>query len=96
MRARFSAGASFTLPPMATETPSDDLVRPVVPSQLGRRVAVLVAGLFIGMIVAAIVGGVDWLIGIGGGGTALGTLGLAYFTFTVAQRTTVGRKPMQL
>jgi hypothetical protein len=33
-------------------------------------------------------GGVNWLIGIGGAGTAMGTLGLAYFTFTVAERTT--------
>jgi hypothetical protein len=40
------------------------------------------------MIVAAAVGGVNWLIGVGGAGTALGTLGLAYFTFTVAARTT--------
>lgn len=39
------------------------------------------------MIVAGLVGGVNWLIGVGGAGTALGTLGLAYFTFTVAQRT---------
>lgn len=50
--------------------------------------AAFVALTLMGMVVAAAAGGVDWLIGVGGAGTAVGTLGLAYFTFAVAERTT--------
>ena len=73
---------------MTTPHGGDDLLPAAVPKRLGRYSAVLVVAVLVGMVIAAVAGGVDWLIGIGGAGTAVGTLGLAYFTFTVAERTT--------
>lgn len=68
--------------------PPDDLLPSTVPKRFGLTAAGFVALVLVGMAAAAIVGGVNWLIGLGGAGTALGTLGLAYFTFAVAERTT--------
>ena len=70
---------------MTTETPRGDVLPAAPARRLGPVVAVL-AVVLVGMVIAAIAGGVTWLIGIGGAGTALGTLGLAYFTFAVAER----------
>lgn len=72
-------------PPQSRQ--DDNLLPANVPRRLGPISAALLLAVLVGMIVGGIVGGVNWLIAIGGAGTALGTLGLAYFTFTVAERT---------
>lgn len=64
---------------------SDDLLPVTIPSHLGRIVGAAVAVLLAGMIIAGLIGGVEWLAAVGAAGTAVGTLGLAYFTFTVAE-----------
>lgn len=67
---------------------NNNLLPARVPQRLGLISTISVLSILVGMIVAGAVGGVNWLIGVGSCGTALGTLGLAYFTFGVAERTT--------
>ncbi len=48
----------------------------------------LLLALLCGMVGAAIAGGVNWFVGVAAAGTALGTLGLAFWTWRLASRTT--------
>lgn len=51
-------------------------------------VAPLVLGLLLfGSVIAAVIGGLDWLVAIATLGTALGTLGLAFYTYRLAKST---------